>query len=189
MKITQNWLEKHHACRPGLAWFKKQRASEHQDVVRALVECRRLDWALWLCAHMLLSNPANAQTLNLYAARLVAPIFRKTEKDKDLRHRFSKMLDDIRHARYALANRKAAYLIRHCISYPGAMVVSAFCCATRLSCLNTHQAFWALDSAMVAAYYQDTSTCKKVALNTIKRGLKLIDEEAKHELVKPRHRH
>lgn len=175
MKITEEWLNKHHACYSGLRWFTNRTLVEHQDVIHALIEDRQLEWALWLCSH-LLSNSNNIRALNLYAAKLVAPAFRKAEGDKALRLRFSKMLDNVKHAQYALASRKAMSLIRHTSSSLGHFVVSAFYYATRS---GEHQRFWALNFILNAAYQQGTKTGCKIASQIIKRGLELIDKEEK----------
>ena len=189
MKVTSAWLKKHRACPSGRAWFNGQTASEHLDVIRGLVKQRRPEWALWLCLHML-SNPKNIRALNIYAAKLAAPAFRKAEGDASLRLRFSKMLDDVKHARYSLANRKAGYLTRHSGSLLGYVVAAAFYHATlRVPCAHEHRAFWSLNFALNAAYNLGATPGRRTSLRIIKRGLELVGKEEKSELVKPRHRH
>src|SRR3990167_3193084 len=84
MKLTIDWLKEKLACSGGVNWFKNQKATDTVEVLRALANENRLDWANWTIV-MVMSRPQYLQ-YGIFAAEQVLDIFEK-KCPNDLRPR------------------------------------------------------------------------------------------------------
>jgi hypothetical protein len=74
-RITLALLEKHHACTGGVDWFKAQKKTELRDVVAALIDDGRANWANWLLARTMTLRQKRQYAI--FAAEQVIDIFEK----------------------------------------------------------------------------------------------------------------
>jgi hypothetical protein len=67
MKITEQWLIEHHACRPAIKLFNGQGRSaiDSDEVLNYLVKSKRFPWALWLVEE-LLPEKYKSEFVNFY---------------------------------------------------------------------------------------------------------------------------
>ena len=73
MKIDLDLLTKLKACKQGTVWFKSQHETEHNKVIKKLLEEGKFTWANWLIVRLL--DKKQRVKYAIFAAELVLHIF------------------------------------------------------------------------------------------------------------------
>ena len=73
MRITLNWLKKHHACSEGRDWFEAQSETDGIKLIKKLMAEKRHGWAQWLIV-LIMTRPQYLDYA-LFAAEQVLPIY------------------------------------------------------------------------------------------------------------------
>jgi hypothetical protein len=73
VRITLNWLKKHHACSEGIDWFEAQSETDGIKLVKKLMAEKRHGWAQWLIV-LIMTRPQYLDYA-LFAAEQVLPIY------------------------------------------------------------------------------------------------------------------
>src|SRR3990167_4914059 len=168
MKLTIDWLKEKLACSGGVNWFKNQKATDTVEVLRALANENRLDWANWTIV-MVMSRPQYLQ-YGIFAAEQVLDIFEK-KCPNDLRPR-----NAIEAARKVLENdtienRTAAYDSAEAAS---ASVHDSFSSADAAAELLA--AASSASYANCASAYDASSARKKMQIKILEYGISLLEE-------------
>jgi len=73
MKIDREWLIKKSACADGIDWFEAQKRTDGIEILQALIQENKLDWANWLIVRIM--NYFQYVKYAVYAAEQVIDIF------------------------------------------------------------------------------------------------------------------
>ena len=172
MKITEKWLLKNNACNQGIDWFNNQNLRDEIDVINALMEKKRFDWANWYISYRLTKEESLRYAI--YAAKSVLNIF-ETNHPTDTRPRMAVKAAE-KYLKYPTEKNKiaatdAAYAATYA-AYAADATDAAYAAAYAADAAA--YAANAANAAYAAAYAADAADAGTIKTKIIKYGIKLI---------------
>ena len=81
MKLTNEWLKNHNACKEAVEWFEKQTEREELKLLKMVMEIDHFDWAYWYIVRRL--NRINIVRYEIYFAKQLLEIYESIYPDDD----------------------------------------------------------------------------------------------------------
>jgi hypothetical protein len=184
MRITKKFLEKKHACQPGMDFVIANKLIGLSDLgfIDALIKAGKCHWTNWLIVRVMKYHQYVAYAI--YAAKQVIDIFEKKYPD-DKRPRQAinaaiKCLKNPTKVNKALAKTAAA-----AAAYAAADAAAAAAYAAAYADADAYAAYAAADAAYAAAYADadaayvaaDAGKKKEMQLKILKYGIKLLKKK------------
>jgi hypothetical protein len=149
-RITAAWLDKHHACSEGRAWWTQQGTTDAVTLIERLRDSKHEDWAIWTLVRILPRK--DVLRLAVYSARLVQHLNTDPRVEAAIAAA-EKVIERDSHQ-----NRAAA----------GAAYAAAYAAA------GAAYATYAADAAYAAAYAAYAAAYAAAGASIIDEGLRLI---------------